>query len=178
MKAFKLTVYIYLSIITLLLIVFLFVVKDFFSNPENIVFFVPIGFVCSLIFVPHFKMVVDPNLPVVKRSIKKLANYMRIAALVVFTPMFIAVASSFTLNLGLHLVSAKQYESVSLTVQEKRIPYKHYGYYGHVVFKEFSSGTYEIPLKEDFLPIYNGQQVVAEGYSSKFGFELREIVFR
>ncbi|KZN64384.1 hypothetical protein N478_22070 [Pseudoalteromonas luteoviolacea S4060-1] len=113
-----------------------------------------------------------------KRKLKKLGAAIRAISFYVFISMIIAVMSGMAVNMGLHVISEKKYKSISLTVKSTRVPYKRQGYYGLVTFKEYSSGAYLVEDEQKFSSIYSGQRAIAEGYKSKYGFELRKIVFR
>ncbi len=177
-KVFKRAVYIYLALITLLVISFLILLKGFFNNPASMAFFVPIGFLCTLVFWPYLYSPDDHNSKAWKRKLKKLGIAIRAMSLYVFISMCISVMSGMAVNMGLHAISEKKYESISLTVKSTRVPYKRHGYYGLVIFKEYSSGAYHVEDEKEFSSIYSGQKAIAEGYKSKYGFELRKIVFK
>jgi hypothetical protein len=117
------------------------------------------------------------NTSQLKTNISKYIRYVAAPFMFIFILLFISIGSSVALNMGLHLLSNKEHESFQLTIKEKRIPYKRYGYYGHVIFKEFSSGTYGVS-ERTFHNISVGKKVLGEGYSSPYGVELSNVEFR
>ena len=177
MHIIRLISHTYILLLALLLLIFILILDDFFTDNSFIIFFLPLGGICSLVYTPLIMSKPNHYASQLKNNISKYIRYAAAPFMFIFILLFISIGSSVALNMGLHLLSNKEHESFQLTIKEKRIPYKRYGYYGHVIFKEFSSGTYEVSEKT-FLNIRAGQKVLAEGYSSTYGVELSNVEFR
>jgi hypothetical protein len=150
---------------------------NFFTETSYILFCLPIGFICALVYTPLIISKSKRDTSILKSKITRYIRLIAFPVMFLFLLLFVSVASSVAINMGLHLLSDKEYGTINLTVKEKRIPYKRSGYYGNVIFQEFSSGTYKID-ESTFNRVSIGQKVQADGYSSPYGVELINIELR